>query len=927
MHFPTQRYIQTLDPQKLGTSPVKTPFYFIGSFPRLTDKPMTTSDGHYNNFIYYTNNPDEKLSSQQLFTFLLHLEPSITCASINKNKNSQFTSSFYKGEDKIFQINYDCESKTSVITVLKPTLVPFSTEVEPVSEKYAKYFISSYITDHISKQIFKYNVYLAFSPDHPFRKFMKKVKPYINDDILQQLIDFTSHDRYFKEKCEDTTDLTKFLDELNGIIKIYTTNETNPKYKIQYAEHKVHSLIWISDILYHLLESDHKSISCFELDVSFKAIKPYVFCIINCIIHNEGLPVGISIGPTEKVYIYSHFYETLRKDERFGGLYAKLLSIPILTDEGSALISLAAQLHLTQFFCFAHLIRKFSWGSALSGMVRDLLYSFSPEELNEKFKKMEMRLCISLSNSDKSTIAMFNKLFNTDFDSNTKTFQTPPSLDTQGLFIRKEHGIPTCTNHSESSHSKVNENKQKYISMDQAVIDVFKYVLQRQEAFPTNRNFKTAISNVLKQPSEDPEYCDHNCQNRRLYYKSLYGIDDFPCKHHKLEEVIQSISPNYPQISHDCLHSIQIQDNIYKDWGFKQKIPKLPDFPPCGNIEYQIFLKYHPIQINFEQLYKENYLNYKGIDQGLIINQLPEYFGKFCCYIYYDITPKSISDFIEFFAEKSDHLSVLNNLKKEYEMIWKTNYKKLQQIEEELTINEDTQMPQMPKDEEIPCINFNHIMTTRDSSIITFLRKPENPFSNMDAYLYFQIKQLPASILFERLVGVITPIEAIHICYRLSFNIFDFKEDIIYSFSFSSPAWKMFVLAYIVALKNTNTPKTLFSELTMTIIHLIPTLINDDSDLVHLYFILYNLCIIIEEQFKIKEGVKYPAEKKEESKEFIQAILNLMDTIKRDYKVLLQSLRQSRKGQELYCNIHQAVDALTILVPLELQLELGIIEL
>ena len=106
MHFPTQRYIQTLDPQKLGTSPVKTPFYFIGSFPRLTDKPMTTSDGHYNNFIYYTNNPDEKLSSQQLFTFLLHLEPSITCASINKNKNSQFTSSFYKGEDKIFQINY-----------------------------------------------------------------------------------------------------------------------------------------------------------------------------------------------------------------------------------------------------------------------------------------------------------------------------------------------------------------------------------------------------------------------------------------------------------------------------------------------------------------------------------------------------------------------------------------------------------------------------------------------------------------------------------------------------------------------------------------------------------------------------------------------------------------------------------------------------
>ena len=70
----------------------------------------------------------------------------------------------------------------------------------------------------------------------------------------------------------------------------------------------------------------------FQIDASFKAIKPYVYFISLLIQNNAPIPIGISIGPSEHFYLFNLFFEFL--SEIYPSI--KIKDFHILSDEGKA---------------------------------------------------------------------------------------------------------------------------------------------------------------------------------------------------------------------------------------------------------------------------------------------------------------------------------------------------------------------------------------------------------------------------------------------------------------------------------------------------------------------------------------------------------------------------------------------------------------
>ena len=93
-----------------------------------------------------------------------------------------------------------------------------------------------------------------------------------------------------------------------------------------------------------------------ELDASFRASKPYAYCCVNSICHNESVTIGLSIAPSESVELYEDAYLGI---EKVGVDRESLNKIPVLSDLGSALSSFCEQRKILQFFCHKHILEIF----------------------------------------------------------------------------------------------------------------------------------------------------------------------------------------------------------------------------------------------------------------------------------------------------------------------------------------------------------------------------------------------------------------------------------------------------------------------------------------------------------------------------------------------------------------------------------------
>ena len=155
-----------------------------------------------------------------------------------------------------------------------------------------KYSIQSYY------EIFLFKDKLPI--EHPFIKISQLI--YRNNDnvILKSFIEplaFTKRTILnHKIKEEHTDSLENFVNNLKGHIKIGLYDEvTCSKELLVYQNHSVQFFIWIAPWAVAFFTN----CGYFQLDASFKALRPYVYSVPLLVQNNAAIPIGIILGPSE----------------------------------------------------------------------------------------------------------------------------------------------------------------------------------------------------------------------------------------------------------------------------------------------------------------------------------------------------------------------------------------------------------------------------------------------------------------------------------------------------------------------------------------------------------------------------------------------------------------------------------------------------
>lgn len=270
-----------------------------------------------------------------------------------------------------------------------------------------------------------------------------------------------------------------------------------------------------------------------ELDATFTVLKPSIFCIPQMIFRNTGFPLGLIVGPTESSDFYSLFFHSLKKFDANGSLFKYFTENKnYLTDQHKSFNKLKKMFNLKLFHCFVHIIRSCGSKSALSLIIKEMLFCISKETFEKKKPKWK---------------ALFNQLVN-DPNSSAKQhkdiFERILQLDQQyaPLFVRMNESVPTTTNHSESFHRFLNNSvPHKNVKLMTRVAMIAEKINERLMSLNKSiiRNFKNYIKSLREQAQEhltlhpgdnklfNLERCD--CPNC-IYFSMLYG-GDVPCIH------------------------------------------------------------------------------------------------------------------------------------------------------------------------------------------------------------------------------------------------------------------------------------------------------------------------------------------------------------------------------------------------------------
>ena len=386
-------------------------------------------------------------------------------------------------------------------------------------------------------------VYKDFAFSHSYsssgkKKIINKEKPEIGDNFFNK---YPGYKEVFVEESQ--------------LYPIEYTNKEKNKFRVKAMVYVVNEF---ADIL--------KNLGCtaVELDCSFFVLGPYVYCIPMGIICNESVPLGLSIGPTEHRLVYQQFYQFIHKLDPES--YNKLIEIPVLSDEGSALKRFCKDNNLVQKFCYRHLINKFGANTPLGGLVKGLLFCKSKEEFETMWDTLKTAITKELNETSELHRKQFLKLFPCEYDEGLKLYINPQS--TQAMWLR--YGVPTCTNHAESAHSHLNQAAHSCKLYKKRLEIILDYIQNRLKNFILRRNLHDAICHLriiaVRNKAQPSDHC--NCNT--TFKSHLYGVD-FPCVHKvndfsfpaNLQKPIPSEIPQITDIITDL-------PDEYHEWSFPE---------------------------------------------------------------------------------------------------------------------------------------------------------------------------------------------------------------------------------------------------------------------------------------------------------------------------------------------------------------------
>ena len=292
-----------------------------------------------------------------------------------------------------------------------------------------------------------------------------------------------------------------------------------------------------------------------------------MYSIPLAIIANESVPLGLTVGPTEHSQLFQQFYSFV--EEKDPETASHLKTLPVLSDEGSAIEKFCEDNAIRRFLCFTHLIRKFGASSELGGLVKGLLFQKTKEDFLRAWNQKRPRI-IQLLQENPSHLLQFEKLFGCQLVGNSLS---DPNFNDQAIWEREQYHIPTTTNHAESTHSHVNFSARNVRSNVKRIQVLLKYIRQRftkvlkRPNLRKSINFMKAIAKV-KRNSHPASQC--SCR-KNTYKQSLYMLDvDFPCQHKIDSFEIPTFEP-FKSLPHEESLMIREVNDAEKEWKRKAK--------------------------------------------------------------------------------------------------------------------------------------------------------------------------------------------------------------------------------------------------------------------------------------------------------------------------------------------------------------------
>jgi ankyrin repeat protein len=383
--------------------------------------------------------------------------------------------------------------------------------------------------------------------------------------------------------------LDQVVQRLPGWTEVYWAS--TPGYPLQYSGKSVVVFVWIApwtpDFLFNSLNVYS------ELDASFEALDPYCCCVPTVVSRNVGVPLGLVICPTERAAMYEAFTHALgaiRGDFDGPRLQEKFLTLPLLSDQGTALGAFAQKFNLPQYFCVRHLLESLGSKTIAALLARRLLFIGSERDYNlvkwDAFA--EFGCAIRLKQVTDEAQKKFCELFGLAVLEDGKVVEADANrFREQALWgSRKTHGVAACTNHVEGFHGRLNEIVKRRRLL---VRRIWLLVLAlRKKASRFHLNVSRSAHATLKKLQEQGAAGDPrpNCEcGWSDIYSARFGIPDFPCKH-----MVHGRTPVVPVVDSLLLHwhspgSVTVEEYVGREWPFATPWPKrhapIPEFENC----------------------------------------------------------------------------------------------------------------------------------------------------------------------------------------------------------------------------------------------------------------------------------------------------------------------------------------------------------
>ena len=353
----------------------------------------------------------------------------------------------------------------------------------------------------------------------------------------------TLANREHKNSISHSNGLNELFQKIGGYVFTVPTSSSNSEQCPMFIESNGHprtlmGFVWIPKSTIKML-NDEKG-SCIELDASYDPTNPFVYCIPQLIYHNAGIPLGLIVYRSECFEMYNLFYKAIEHIDKdcFNG---KLLQLPIVTDEHVSFNKLQDTYKMPHYHCYVHLIRSFGASTFSALLVKDILYSSTIVEFDQKkdrilyhYKKLVEDKNSSIHNANHKQ--KFEAIFG--FNETGESVPRDPTM----LFkhYRNESKIPTTTNHAELFHDIVNRAVTARASLPnrigQIIETIDQYVKNINDRIYTqiHKHFiklkKMVGEYTNDHPSDMLKATDCTC-NEKLNIKRKYGFARIPCIH------------------------------------------------------------------------------------------------------------------------------------------------------------------------------------------------------------------------------------------------------------------------------------------------------------------------------------------------------------------------------------------------------------